>query len=161
MDALIKHTQEIWKEAKKAAETACRRQNDERMAAALSQCQMFTGEETLEEMVALMFSARGAEFLTRFGFPSLDIFRQYKPLKPEHLGVWIDSGKTDITGQNRVFLVGGTDATVRFCDTDLCRVVLMHGAKAVIILDGYAVLNVESDSTSSYSVIKNGHSVLL
>ena len=84
---LIKQTQEAWKAAKKDAEKQCEQAQDFDMARKLAACRMFSGEETVEEMINLMFTPRGAEFLTRYRFPSLDIFRKYKPFNPEQYGV--------------------------------------------------------------------------
>lgn len=161
MKELIRQTQRAWAEAKKNAERLSVEQNDLDMAAKLSACQMFTGEETIEEMVALMFSARGEEFLTKYGFPSIDIFRQYKPFNPERLGVYIDCGEISLTEPRRAFLVGNTTAVLNFQETASSRVVLMHGARATVVADGFSVVHIESDKTSEVSIVKKGNAAVL
>lgn len=131
------------------------------MAEKLSACQMFSGSESLEEMISLMFSPRGAEFLTTYGFPSLDVFRQYKPFNPERFGVYIDSGEITLTEPRRAFLVGNTTAVLNYRETASNRVVLMHGAKATVIGDGFSVVHIEADESSQVSIIKQGDSVVL
>ena len=161
MKELIKKTQEAWKSAKSAAQNLCAEQGDLDMAGKLGACQMFTGEESLEDLVSLMFSARGAEFLTTYGFPSVEVFRQYKPFNPERFGVYIDSGEITLTEARRVFLVGNTTATLSYQETAANRVVLMHGARATVIADGFSVVNIETDKSSEFSFIKQGNAEIL
>lgn len=161
MEDLIKKTQEAWRAAKSAAQRRCVEQGDSEMAEKLSACQMFSGSESLEEMISLMFSPRGAEFLTTYGFPSLDVFRQYKPFNPERFGVYIDSGEITLTEPRRAFLVGNTTAVLNYRETASNRVVLMHGAKATVIGDGFSVVHIEADESSQVSIIKQGDSVVL
>ncbi len=161
MKELIKHTREAWKAAKSAAQRLCLDNNDTDMAAKLSACQMFKGDETFEEMVSLMFSPRGAEFLTTYGFPSIELFRQYKPFNPERLGVYIDCGDITLTEPRRVFLVGNTTATLNYKETASNRVVVMHGASATVLADGFSVVHIEADKSSQVSFIKNGNAVIL
>lgn len=161
MKDLIKKTQEAWKAAKSAAQRRCAEQGDSDMAGKLAACQMFTGEESLEEMVSLMFSPRGAEFLTTYGFPSIEVFRQYKPFNPERLGVYIDCGEITLTEPRRAFLVGNTTAVLNYRETASNRVVLMHGARATVVGDGFSVVHIEADKSSQVSIIKQGNSVIL
>ena len=71
----IKDAQKKWKAAKDAAQTRSENAHDYEYARKLGACQMFTGEESMEEMIKLMFSPQGAEFLTANNFP--DIASQY------------------------------------------------------------------------------------
>lgn len=161
MKDLIKQTQEAWRAAKSAAQRRCVEQGDSEMAEKLSACRMFSGNENLEEMISLMFSPRGAEFLTTYGFPSIDVFRQYKPFNPERFGVYIDCGEITLTEPRRAFLVGNTTAVLNYRKTASNRVVLMHGAKATVIGDGFSVVHIEADESSQVSIIKQGDSVVL
>jgi len=161
MKDLIKQTQEAWRAAKSAAQRRCVEQGDSEMAEKLSACRMFSGNENLEEMISLMFSPRGAEFLTTYGFPSIDVFRQYKPFNPERFGVYIDCGEITLTEPRRAFLVGNTTAVLNYRETASNRVVLMHGAKATVIGDGFSVVHIEADESSQVSIIKQGDSVVL
>lgn len=161
MKDLIKKTQEAWRAAKSAAQRHCIEQGDSIMAEKLAACQMFSGNESLEEMVSLMFSPKGAEFLTTYGFPSIDVFRRYKPFNPERLGVYIDCGEITLTEPRRAFLVGNTTAVLNYRETASNRIVLMHGAKATVIGDRFSVIHIEADKSSQVSIIKQGNSVIL
>ena len=104
----IKDAQRAWKTAKDTAQAQAEQSQDFDLARRLGACQMFTGEEDLEALVALMFSPQGTEFLTTYGFPDLATFRQFKPYHLERLGVYIDCGEVELSDADRVFLVGNT-----------------------------------------------------
>lgn len=78
MQALIKKIQGEWKAAKDAAQAQCTNNGRYEMAEKLGACDMFKGNETLEELIGMMFSPRGIEFLTTYNFPSLATFRRFK-----------------------------------------------------------------------------------
>ena len=88
----IKDAQKKWKVAKDAAQAQCEKSYQYEMARKLGACQMFTGEESMEEMIRLMFSPQGAEFLTTYNFPDIATFRKFKKYHPERFGVYIDCG---------------------------------------------------------------------
>ena len=66
----IKDAQKKWKVAKDAAQAKYEKSYQYEMARKLEACKMFTGEESMEEMINLMFSPQGAEFLTENNFPT-------------------------------------------------------------------------------------------
>ena len=68
-----------------------------RRAQAIGACSLFTGKETLEELVSLMFRPQGIEFMLQHKFPDLDTLREFKPYHPERFGVYIDCGEIDLT----------------------------------------------------------------
>lgn len=152
MKKLIKQIQAEWQVAKEAAAKQCELQGELRMAQLLRECRMFRGDETLEELVALMFSPRGIEFLTRFHFPSLTTFRKFLRYKPERLGVYIDAGKIALTDTERAFLVGNTTAYIKYGKTALNRLYMMHGAMANITAKGFSVVKVERDNSTSVKI---------
>lgn len=78
MKELIRRIQREWRAAKDAAQAQCADSGQQEMAAKLEACDMFKGDETLEELIGLMFSPRGIEFLTTYNFPSLATFRRFK-----------------------------------------------------------------------------------
>lgn len=152
MRKLIKHIQEEWRLTKEAAAKQCESHGDYRMARLLRECDMFRGDETLEELIDLMFTPRGIEFLTRFHFPSLTTFRKFLRYKPERLGVYIDAGKIALTDTQRAFLVGNTTAYIKYGKTALNRLYMMHGATANITAKGFSVIKVERDNTASVEI---------
>lgn len=150
----IKDAQKKWRAAKQQAQASCETAHQYDMARKLGACQMFTGEESMEEMIRLMFSPQGAEFLTTFGFPDLDTFRKFTKYQPERLGVFIDKGEISLSQEKNIFVVGNTTARIKCSETALYRIILMHGASADIEASGYAVLKVEKDGVSSYNINK-------
>lgn len=152
MKKLIKQIQEEWMLTKEAASKHCENRGDFRMARLLRECEMFRGDETLEQLINLMFTPRGIEFLTRFHFPSLNIFRKFIRYKPERYGVYIDAGKIALTDMQRAFLVGNTTAYIKYGKTALNRLYMMHGATANITAKGFSVIKVERDNTASIEI---------
>ena len=161
MKKLVAQIQNEWKAAKQAAQEHCMRTGNQDMARKLEDCDMFKGNETLDELVELIFSPRGIEFLTKFGFPDLETFRKFKQYHPERFGVYIDSGKITLTEARRAFLIGDTVATVKYRENAGNRLHLMHGASASVLACGYSVVRVEKDMKSEVSFIKQDHARIL
>ena len=144
----IVEAQKKWRRAKVLASASCIRQGKRDVAEKLNVCNMFKGTESMEEMIPLMFSAQGAEFLTTYGFPDIETFRMFKKYHPERFGVYIDCGKINLSGVQRAFLVGNTQAEIKCDETALYRIILMHGASAEIEASGYSVVKIEKDGVS-------------
>lgn len=160
MSNLITSTYKAWQSAKKRASDRCRAIMPE-MAERLDRCTMFTGTETLPELINLMFSPQGREFILANQFPNLETLRQYKALNPESLGVYIDCGKIALTDPGKVFLIGDTTAEIFCSQTANNTVILMHGATASIYASGYSVTRVEKDRDSSFTATKSNRAVIL
>lgn len=160
MKELIKKIQKQWKTAKDAAQSLCKESGQYDMANKLGECEMFKGTETLEELVKLMFTPKGIEFLTTYNFPDLATFRKFKKYHPERYGLFIDCGEVELSEVRKVFLVGKTSAKLRYNDTAANRVYLMHGASATITASGYSVVKIEKDDTCNISVIKLENAVV-
>lgn len=161
MEKLIKAVQADWVKTKSKAEARCRRAGKTDLADKLAACDMFLGIETLPELVRLMFSPQGIEFMTSFDFPNIETFRKFKPFHPEKLGVYIDCGHISLTEARNAFLVGDTTAELKYRQTAQNRVNLMCGAKATIIASGYAVIKIETDRKSQVAQIVTDHAILL
>ena len=82
MKELIRRIQREWRAAKDAAQAQCADSGQYEMAAKLEACDMFKGDETLEELIGLMFSPRGVEFMTAYNFPNIATFRRFKKYHP-------------------------------------------------------------------------------
>ena len=160
MKELIKKIQKEWQKAKADAEARCIKSGNRELAHKLAECKMFKGTEDLEELIKLMFTPQGIEFLTSNNFPDISIFRKFKKYHPERLGVYIDCGEISLVEQRRVFLVGDTSATLSYEETAGNRVYLMHGARAAIIAKGFAVVKVEHDTSSDVSIIKQENAIV-
>lgn len=161
MKELIKETQEKWKAAKAAAKSMCLDNARYEMAHKLEVCDMFKGDETLEEVVRLMFSPRGVEFLTTYGFPDLATFRKFKKYHPERLGVYIDCGKISLSEARKVFLIGDTTAELKYRETAGNRLFLMHGAQASVQASGFSVVKIEKDSISRVEQVVQDNAKIL
>lgn len=161
MKELIRRIQREWKAAKDAAQAKCADRGQQEMAAKLEACEMFKGDETLEELIGLMFSPQGVEFMTAYNFPDIATFRRFKKYHPERYGVYIDSGKISLSESQKVFLIGDTVADLKYRQTAGNRLSLMCGAKAVVAASGYAVVKVEKDKDSEVSYIVQDNAKIL
>lgn len=146
-----------WRKAKARAAAKCVRAGLEDVAQKLRACTMFHGDETLEELVELLFIPRGSEFISRFDFPTLSIFRQFKKYDTQTLGVYIDAGEITLEEAHRVLLVGNTKATLKYSQTHDNLVIALHGATALIEASGYSVVKVEIDRHSKAREIIKDH----
>ena len=157
----IKEAQKKWKVAKDAAQAKYEKSYQYEMARKLEACKMFTGEESMEEMIDLMFSPQGAEFLTENNFPDIATFRMFKKYHPEQFGVYIDAGEISLSEARKVFLVGNTTARLKYAQTQGNRLILMCGATARIEASGYCVLKIEKDDKSNVEVNVSGHAKVM
>lgn len=103
MKELIRRIQREWRAAKDAAQAQCADSGQQEMAAKLEACDMFKGDETLEELIGLIFSPRGVEFMTAYNFPNIATFRRFKKYHPERYGVYIDSSEISLLEARKVF----------------------------------------------------------
>lgn len=146
-----------WRKAKARAASKCIKAGREDVAQKLNVCTMFHGDETLEELVDLLFTARGLEFISNFDFPTLSIFRQFKKYDTQALGVYIDAGEITLEEAHRVLLVGNTKATLKYSQTKNNTVCVLHGATALIEASGYSVVHIELDRHSKSRTIIHDH----
>lgn len=105
-------------------------------------CDKFTGKENYNEIVELLLSIQGIEFCTKYSFPKLDYFEGFlKDNNPCKKGIYINAGVIETENEEIVLLVGNTNAVLKYNNTDVgYKVILMHGARAEIIADNYAVV---------------------
>lgn len=146
-----------WRKAKARAAQLCIRARREDVAKKLQVCTMFHGDETLEELVELLFTPQGIEFISNFNFPTLSICRQFKKYDTQRLGVYIDAGEITIEERQRVLLIGNTTATLKYSQTRANNVCVLHGASAMIEAAGYSVVKVDSDRHSKVSAKTTDH----
>lgn len=145
----IIEAQKLWIKAKIRAQEICAERGLFELSDKISECKMFTGKESLSEMIALMFSAKGAEFLTTFRFPPIETFRQFVRYSPERLGVFIDKGKIALSQEKNIFVVGNTTAEIKCSETAVYHIIAMHGAVVNIKAEGYAVIKIDKDNFST------------
>lgn len=157
----IENAQRNWLEAKAKAARLQEGKGNFDLAAKLNACQMFKGDESIEDLAALMFSPQGVEFLTRYKFPDLAVFRKFKRFSPEKLGVYIDAGQITLKNPEKAFLVGNTVAVLQYDELKAKRLVMMHGAKATVEASGWAVVRIDTDGTCNVDVKKADHAKVL
>lgn len=113
-----------------------------KQAKGLGVCSMFTGNETIEELLELFATPQGLEFYQKRGFPTIDILRKFKGFRAENAGVYIDAEEITLHGKERVILVGNTVAKLTYDDmaTQRNNVTVMHGASVNVVASNWAVV---------------------
>lgn len=159
----IKDAHRQWIEAKANAARKEESVGNFELAEKLDACKMFTGNESLEDLVALMFTPQGIEFLTHLGggFPDLSVFRKFKRFSPDRSGIYIDCGEITLSNPENAFLVGNTIASIHYDELKSKRLVMMHGAKASVEASGWAVVKIDTDGTCNVDVKKCDHAKVL
>lgn len=111
-----------------------------RDALALGAC-MSIDHLDYRQLSELLFTPQGREFCEKNKFPSLEAFQEMKPNITKDMGVFIDYGSIRRTNDINIALIGNTSAELEISDPNIVhKVILMHGAKAVINAKNYTVL---------------------
>ena len=151
-----------WREAKNKAERTARLEGDMLLARRLRACNVFTGEETtLAEVVAKLHSVEGLEFLLLSGFPTLELFREYKDALPEGCGVYVDAGKINLHDTLEAILVGDTQVKATYEQTELHKLTAVYGASATIDAYEFAVVRPRYDEASLVEVRRHDSAIIL
>nr|DAX67136.1 MAG TPA: hypothetical protein [Caudoviricetes sp.] len=151
-----------WREAKNKAERTARLEGDMLLARRLRACNVFTGEEaTLAEVVAKLHSIEGLEFLLLSGFPTLDLFREYKEALPEGCGVYVDAGEIGLGDTLDAILVGDTHATGQYKQTKCHKITAVYGASATVDAYEFAVVRPRYDEASRVEVRRHDNAIIL
>ena len=151
-----------WREAKNKAERTARLEGDMLLARRLRACDVFTGEETtLAEVVAKLHSVEGLEFLLLSGFPTLELFREYKDALPEGCGVYVDAGEIDLGDTLDAILVGDTHATGQYKQTKCHKITAVYGASATVDAYEWSVVRPRYDEASRVEVRRHDSAIIL
>lgn len=151
-----------WREAKNKAERTARLKGDILLARRLRACDVFTGEETtLAEVVAKLHSIEGLEFLLLSGFPTLELFREYKDALPEGCGVYVDAGEINLHDTLDAILVGDTQVKATYEQTKCHNLTAVYGATANVDAYEWAVVRPRHDEASSIGVRTSGNAIVL
>lgn len=106
----------------------------------------------------LFFSPQGREFCREHNYPSIEMFREMK-VNVEPYNVFVD--ERVVAHNESVAIIGNSAAELHYSGTDMAyKVILMHGARAVIHASNYAVVRVENIS-GEYEVINDGTAKIL
>ena len=159
---IIARLHDGWREAKNKAERTARLEGDMLLARRLRACNVFTGEEaTLAEVVAKLHSVEGLEFLLLTGFPSIELFREYKDSLPEGCGVYVDAGEIDLVDTLDAILVGDTHATGEYRRTKCHKLTAVYGASATVDAYEWAVVIPRHDKASLVEVRLQDSAIIL
>ena len=151
-----------WREAKNKAERTARLEGDMLLARRLRACDVFTGEEqTLAEVVTKLHSIEGLEFLLLSGFPTLELFREYKDALPEGCGVYVDAGEIDLGDTLDAIIVGDTHATGEYRRTKCHKLTAVYSASASVDAYEWAVVRPRYDEASLVEVRRHDNAIIL
>lgn len=106
----------------------------------------------------LFFSPQGREFCREHNYPNIEMFREMK-VNVEPYNVFVD--ERVVAHNESVAIIGESAAELHYSGTDMAyKVILMHGARAVIHASNYAVVRIENIS-GEYEVINDGTAKIL
>lgn len=109
----------------------------------------------------LFFTPQGREFCEENNFPALEQFRGMNS-QIANYGVLVDAGNVNRENDDKIALIGNTDAELLFTDnTKVHKVILMHGAKAHIIASNYVVILIVNIGNSKVTIDKDETVVVL
>ena len=109
----------------------------------------------------LFFTPQGLEFCEENNFPPIGDFREISSNVSDY-GVFVDSGEIIRSNDSNIALIGNTNGRLVFDDnTKVHKVVLMHGAKAFIVVRNYAVVRLVNIGGCEVNIHKDKTSVIL
>ena len=115
---------------------------------------------TLEDVVKLLKSPQGREWVVKNSYPDLEHYRKFKPMHPERIGVYIDSGVIHLTDEKSVVLIGDTDAKIEYNGVEKYNLLVLCGATANVVCNDFSVLKIETDDHSYVSSETHDHAVI-
>lgn len=152
--AILKAIYAQWLNVKGEAQRLCEQRSLNNLAEAYRACEMFKGNETIEELAALYKTTQAVEFCSRYHFPNLATLRTFKSEHPERFGIYIDAGTITLNNpKDKVLLIGRTTAVVNCSELRNFNIVCLHSARVVVNASGWAVVRVEAET--GCNVVKN------
>lgn len=139
----IKQIHSQWLVAKEQRRLRCEARNMDEVAKKLAACTLFTGKEDIPELARLFTSPQGLEFCLAANFPNLATFRLFKNSKLERYGIYIDAGYITLHNPKTAVLIGRTSAMIHCNKCQNSTIVTMHGAAAIVLASGWAVVRTE------------------
>lgn len=92
-------------------------------------------------LVWLLFTPQGREFCEEKNFPPLYMWRKIKDSIVGKHPVNIDAGEIKVNNPKNIAIIGDTTANLSYSGSDTVhKLIVMHGAKAVVRATNYAVL---------------------
>lgn len=130
-------------------------------ASLLGACAKSNGVSDWRSLTWLFFTPQGREFCEDNNFPSLEMFQGMKDNISEY-NILVDAGNISRQNDLNVGLIGNTSAQLVYNDnTEVHKVVLMHGAKARIKAANYAVILLVNIGNCEVEIEKDNTVVIL
>lgn len=130
-------------------------------ASLLGACAKSNGVSDWRSLTWLFFTPQGREFCEDNNFPSLEMFQGMKDNISEY-NILVDAGNISRQNDVNVGLIGNTSAQLVYNDnTEVHKVVLMHGAKARIKAANYAVILLVNVGNCEVEIEKDNTVVIL
>lgn len=131
------------------------------VASKLGACKRSHGVSNWKSLVWLFFTPQGREFCEENNFPSLALFQEMKENICEH-GVFVDAGSISKSNPCKIGVIGNTYAIIIVDDnTKVHQVILMHGAKARIMIKNYSIVRLINIGNCFVEIDNDGTSVIL
>lgn len=119
-------------------------------ASKLGACDKLGKVDSVDGLANLLFSPQGVEFCEKTGFPDTDTLRLLPETDRERHGVFLDKGIINVHNPKKIAVFGNTVLnSVYDGAAESYKVLLMHGAKAVITASGYAVVSIHGEGEVS------------
>lgn len=124
-------------------------------------CSKSEGVTDWKTLAWLFFTPQGMEFCENTNTPTLREFQEMDSVISDY-GVLVDKGKVNRTNDTNIALVGETYGKLVFDDnTKVHKVILMHGAKAFIVVRNYAVVRLVNIGDCDVKISKDRTSIVL
>lgn len=135
-------------------------------ATALGACRKTDGIDTLDKLVALYESPQGREFCAKHNYPSREqwtkISQYWSKDELHRRHIYINEPEPLALYNPGTAVSVGTCLHATFSGADRTqRLIALHGTKATICANNYAVFAVESDNTTDVTISKDGTSIQL
>lgn len=128
----------------------------------LGACKIISAEMDLTTLSNIFFSPQGLEFCSAKVFPSIHMFRRINGMLEPYSGFFVDRGRVEINNETPIAIIGDTDAIIRCSDEHrVHKIVVMHGAKAEIYVDGYSVVRLYNIRGGEITIHKSKNAVIL
>lgn len=129
-----------------------------KLAVELGACNGSNKATDWKSLCWLFFSPQGREFCKDNNYPSLEMFRAMRG-NVRSYGVYVEENV--MKSNEDIALIGESKSELFFSGVDKAyKIILMHGAKAIIKTENYAVVRIENIS-GEYQIINDGTSEIL
>ncbi len=124
-------------------------------------CEKSAGATDWKTLVWLFFTPQGTEFCAEHSYPAIDQFRAMSENVRKY-GVFVDAGVIEEYDRDKIGVIGATEATLTYTDpTSVHKVIIMHGARARLIVGRYAVVRLYEIGENNVEIENDGTAVIL